>query len=158
MADSFSVTLYQTQLRAATRELHRCNEVSQRYGLALTDTQILSLVQARFEALQTAGRMELGESLLPRLVYAFCDSPYINQSDYLATLMALQELFYTFKNECDDTLTDDELIEALKNAYNKKAHGSLEYLENMTVSDLYHALTGVEDEEEEAGYFDDGEL
>ena len=158
MADSFSVSLYQTQLRTATRELHTCNEVSQRYGLTLTDTQILTLVQARFEALQTAGRMELGESLLPRLVYAFCDSPFINKTDYLATLMALQELFYTFKNECDDALTDDELIEALKCVFDGKAHGSLEYLENLTVSDLYHALTGDDDEEEEEGDFDDGDL
>ena len=155
MTDSFSLSLYQAQLMAAAQQLSRLNEVSERYGLTLTDAEIQTLAKAHLETLQTTGRLELGESLLPRLAYAFCDSPYINRSEYLDTLLALQELFYTFKNECDDALTDEELIEALRKVFNRKAHGSLSYLENLTVSDLYRALNGSAEDREDEEAFDD---
>ncbi|HNW85884.1 MAG TPA: DUF6323 family protein [Candidatus Limiplasma sp.] len=155
MTDSFSLSLYQAQLMAAAQQLSRLNEVSERYGLTLTDAEIHTLAKAHLETLQTAGRLELGESLLPRLTYAFCDSPYINRSEYLDTLLALQELFYTLKNECNDALTDEELIEALRKVFNHRAHGSLSYLENLTVSDLYRALNGSLDDREDEEAFDD---
>lgn len=149
MSDSFAMSLLQAQALATAQELRRCNDVSATYGLSLSETQIQSLVQDNTESLRYTGRIELYGSMLPRLVYAFCDSPYINREDYRDTLAALQELFYTFKNESEDSLTDDDLIEALKRIFDGKAKGSLEYLENLTVSDLYRALTGNNQEEDE---------
>ena len=141
MAEPFALTVQKAQLAATVQALRKCNDVSQRYGLSLDERQIQSLAQARSEALQYAARIEMGESVLPRLIYAFCDSPYINRDDYAATLATLQDLFYTFKNETEDGLSDDELIEALRTVFNGKAQGSLDYLENLTTSDLWHALT-----------------
>ena len=149
MPDSFSIKAQQGQAMAAARELQQCNTLSERYGLSLSENQIQALVQARFESLRYAGRMELGGGVLPKLVYAFCDSPYITRDDYADTLMVLQELFYTFKNESEDSLSDDELMEALKRIFDNRAQGSLEYLENLTVSDLYRALRGQSDGYEE---------
>lgn len=42
--------------------------------------------------------------------------------------MELQELFYSFKNECHDLVSDDELIGAMRLIYNEVARGSTEYV------------------------------
>ncbi len=140
MNDSIQAELWQLSAHAAETALLRLNDMTDRYGLRLTQGQIIALVAARKEALAQTGRVELGEGVLPKLVYAFADSPYIQRDTYAQTLGALQELFYTFKNECEDALTDDELVEAMQTLYNRKAHGSLEYLENVTMAQLYRAL------------------
>ena len=155
MPDSFAMKALHTQALVAAQELRKCNEISERYGLTLTETQIQSLVQSRFDALRFTGRMELGGDILPKLIYAFCDSPHISRIDYSGTLAALQELFYTFKNESEDAMSDDELMEAMKRCFNGKAQGSLEYLENLSISDLYRALTGNSDDEDDDDDSDD---
>lgn len=119
--------------------LQNANQIAERYGMALQEAQITALVEARNQSLINNGRIEFGCTLLPRLIVAFCDSPYITQYDFFDTLAALQDLFYTFKNELNDTLTDDELILALQRVYNEKAGGYMEYLENLTVSEIYRA-------------------
>lgn len=154
MPDSFALKALQTQALAAAQELRKCNDLSERYGLALSETQIQSLVQSRFDSLRYTGRMELGGGVLPKLVYAFCDSPYIVRDEYCETLAALQELFYTFKNESEDAMSDDELIEAMKRYFDGKAQGSLDFLENLSMSDLYRALTGRGNDEDEDEYDD----
>lgn len=130
----------QEQLAARANLLMRSNEVSQRYGLVLSDAQITALIKAEGETLRASGRLEFGDGILPRLTYTFCDSPFINRDGYFDILNALQDLFYTYKNELDDALTDDELLEAMRNLYHGKAQGSLEYMENIATADLLKAL------------------
>ena len=65
------------------------NALSLRYGLALTETQIQALVNERFQSLVTAGRVEFGEGVLPRLIYAFCDSPYIQRNGVFSNLVCI---------------------------------------------------------------------
>ena len=141
--------LMQAQVLANQQALRKSNQLTERYGLTLTETQIRALVEERMHALAETGRLELGESILPRLIYAFCDSPYLDHANYFPTLTALQALFYTLKNEAGDALSDDELIAALEKLFNGKAQGSLEYLENITLPELYRAATGTAEPEEE---------
>ena len=149
MADSFTALALLAQAQALTQALRNCDALTLRYGLSLTDAQITSLVRSRMDTLAYTGRIELGESVLPKLIYTFCDSPYLQRDTYAETLAALQELFYTLKNEVEDAMSDDELIQAMLQIYHHKAQGSLEYLENVTLSDLWHAYTGTEDAEDE---------
>ena len=97
------------------------------------------LGQERERALRSAGRVEFGGGILEKLVYAFCDSGCIGASDYAATLCALQELFYGFKNLCGK-LSDDELILAMKLIF-ESCGGSLERLSDADADDLYAAGT-----------------
>jgi len=144
--------LLRAQALRTEQALLKSNALTERYGLSLTDSQIVTLVEARMTTLSETGRVELGEGILPRLIYAFCDSPYIDRTTYCSTLIALQSLFYTLKNEAGEALSDDELIAALERLFNGKAQGSLEYLENATLPELYRAAFGTPetDESEEA--------
>lgn len=136
----------------AQRELDACNEISGRFGLALTDRQMLNLTRRRQEALKATGRVEFGQGVLTKLVAAFRDSPYIMQRNYEETLAELQDIFYYFKNESLDILTDDELIEAMKLLFDGKAHGSTDYLAGTALEELCYILRGGEDEEPEEPY------
>ena len=124
------------QTLAAQRELRGCNAYSGRFGLTLRENEIAELVESRAEALRAAGRIEFGGGILPKLIRAICDSPFIMQEDYAAVLSELQEAFYRFKNETMDRLTDDELIALMVKAFNGRAQGSAEYLAEMSLEAL----------------------
>ena len=59
----------------------------------------------------------------------FCDSQFIQSGDYADTLARLQEIFYLYKNESMDELTDRELLEIMKENFEQICYGDLEYLE-----------------------------
>ena len=80
--------------------------------------------------------MEFGESLLPRIIYTFCDSSYISQDEYVDTLVRLQEIFYLYKNEMQDEITDEELLNFMKEQFETVCFGDLQYLEG-TCLDLF---------------------
>ncbi|UZT81443.1 DUF6323 family protein [Caproicibacterium sp. BJN0003] len=117
-----------------------CNQITERFGLSLSDKQIQNLEEHRIKALQNTGRIEFGEGILKKLAYAFCDSPFLLPNSYEETLIELQDLFYYFKTESMERISDDELIEAMKEIYNGKAQGSLSYLSQTALEDLCRNL------------------
>lgn len=105
-----------------------CNERSGRYGLSLTEEDAAALIVSRNATLKTARRVEFGDGILPKLIDMFCDSQYIQSEEYLETLCALTEVFYQFKNESEDQVTDDELLTFMKEQFEEVCFGSVEYL------------------------------
>ena len=124
------------QLAQAKDEIRCCDDLSRRYGLTLSDHDVAELVQLRQDALNAAGRVELGGGILPKLIRAFCSSPYVGQRNYCATLADLQEAFYYFKNESMDLFSDDDLIEFMAKVFNGRAEGSTELLCAISLEDL----------------------
>ena len=108
--------------------IKKCNEYTSEYGLILSDNQISNLLEIRKETLKETGRIEFREGIIDKLIKEFCDSPYINQENYAQTLYELIEMFYEYKNETMDLITDDELIEFMKKSFDGVAQGDLEYL------------------------------
>ena len=143
------------QRQSAARIL-ACNEVSARFGLALS----LALAEARQEALLETGRVEFRGGILEDLIFAFCNSPYIEQANYAETLEALAHLFYAFKNETMDKVPDAELIAAMKTAFDgPPCYGSLELLEGRVLAELgrRERFRGLPDEDEAEDEDDAGE-
>lgn len=126
--------------RQATDKILACNEEIGKYGLALTEQQVLELVQTRTNALKENKRIELNGGIVDKLVLAFCNSPYIDKDTYEDTLHELIGLFYDLKNNTWDTISDDDVIEFMKNAFNNRCHGSLELLcgEALRLSEHIH--------------------
>ena len=116
--------------------LSETNALTARYGLTLSEQDIATLMEKRVTALSETGRVEFGKGILEKLVFAFCDSPYLFQDTYMETLLALQDAFYYFKNESLDALTDDELIAFMKEQFDGECEGSVEYLTGTLLEDL----------------------
>ncbi len=104
------------------------NENSAQYQLSLTKEQAQQLVESKNQSLRKYERLELGESILGKLVEAFMDSQYVDQRNYLETLTVLQDLFYQYKNECMDLVSDEELIEFMREQFETVCYGDLDYL------------------------------
>ena len=98
------------------------------------DAQII--VAERRNTLREQKRVEFGQGILPQLIYEFCDSGYISQSNYVETMIRLQEIFYLYKNETMDELTDNELVHFMKEQFETVCYGDLEYLEG-TCLDIF---------------------
>ncbi len=105
-----------------------CNEKTEQFGLVLTKEDARELTVNRNESLKSNQRVEFGEGILPKLIYTFCDSQYINQDNYMETLSELQDIFYLFKNEAEDNLTDDELMTFMKEQFESICYGDADYL------------------------------
>lgn len=128
--------ILQMQLSAAKEEVRLCAELNTLHGLTLTEQDITELVELRSKALRDTGRVEFGGGILPKLIRAFCASPYMDSYNYAATLGDLQEAFYYFKNESQDRFSDDELIEFMAQVFNGQAHGSAEVLATISLEEL----------------------
>ncbi len=124
----------------------QCCQLAQRYGLSLTQAQLKTLQEARKEALEDTGRLEFGPGVLPDLVYAFCDSPFLERDGFAGFLREAQALFYALKNETADALSDAELISVMEKLFNGEAQGSLEYLAETSPERLVRIALGKEKE------------
>ena len=112
------------------------NQLTQQYGVTLSEKDALMLMESRRESLKESQRIEFGDGILPKLIYHFCDSPYIYQENYVDTLAALQEIFYQYINECLDEVTDDELLGCMKQFFDGPCQGSVEYLEETCLDEV----------------------
>lgn len=105
-----------------------CNEKTRRFGLSLTQEQAGELVICRNNSLKKYQRVEFGSGILDKLIYVFCDSAYIDNNNYAETMQKLQDVFYAFKNETQDKVTDDEILNFMKEQFENVCYGDIEYL------------------------------
>lgn len=122
--------------RQTKQEVLRSNEYTSKFGLSLSEQDVEELMIVRRECLQEHQRVEFGKGVIEKLIYAFCDSPYIYQENYADTLSRLQDIFYLYKNESMDELTDDELIEYMRKSFDETCQGSLDYLEETCLEEF----------------------
>ena len=141
--------LFEQQGLRAKGQLLACNDFTIKFGLYLNEDQAQTLLTKRIEALGETGRVEFGEGILKKLIFEFCDSPYIMQDSYVETLLALQDAFYYFKNESLDQIPDDDLISFMKRHFDGDCEGSLEYLTGSSLEDLCRGARYGEDWEED---------
>lgn len=139
--------------------LIQSNDKTQKYGLSLSKEDAAELIECRDESLKKYQRVELGTSILDKLVYTFCDSSYINQDNYLEMLERLQEIFYEFKNESEDNLTDDELLSFMKEQFEDVCSGDVDYLEGTCLEIFTKAIrAGYEGYKKTGGYGEYGQF
>lgn len=133
MDDNFMLLLSEQNRKELIK---KTNEYTHQFGLSLTDDDIQELMIRRRECLSEQQRVEFGQGILEKIIFAFCDSDFIYQENYAETIAELQNIFYLYKNEAMDELTDDELISIMRNAFDGECQGSLEYLEETYLEQL----------------------
>lgn len=121
--------LNQQQEQTAFLKLQDCNQYTSKFGIEISEEDAKVLLVEHKDVLKEQERIEFGESILPKLLYTFCDSPYMYQDNYLEMVIRLQEIFYLYKNESMDDVSDDELLDIMKEYFDGVCQGSLDYLE-----------------------------
>lgn len=122
------------------RKVLQTNQYTKVFGLTLSEEDAQLLVQERGTNLREQQRVEFGEGILARLAVGFCDSPNIWQENYVEMLGRLQEIFYLYKNESMDELTDDELIAYMREKFDGVCHGDPDYLEDTVLEDFARSI------------------
>lgn len=125
--DIFSMII--TDGKQQLQTLMDCNQYTEKFGVKLSKEEALQILQSRKERLKELERLELNEGILPKLIFTFCDSPYIYQDNYADSIESLLEIFYLYKNESLEELSDDELLDYMKEHFDGDCQGSLDYLE-----------------------------
>ncbi len=141
------------------QEIIQCNDVTTKYGLSLTEQQAMELVKTRNQVLSANGRVEFSGGIIHKIIQEFCDSPYITKGNYVTTIQELIEIFYYYKNETEDLVSDDDLIYFMGNAFNQKCQGSLELLSGRELdkiaTNLRYGKDPLDDEEADCENEDD---
>lgn len=118
----------------------KTNETAERFGLFLTEQDAELILEERKNCLKEQKRVEFGEGIAEKMIREFCDSDYIQQENYRDTIIRLQEIFYLYKNEMQDEITDDELLHLMKEQFENLCFGDLDYLETTCLAAFAEAI------------------
>ncbi|MEL7660782.1 DUF6323 family protein [Acetobacterium wieringae] len=163
---SFELMLFDNFLieKQAVSEVLLCNKITADYALVLSEEQALELVETRSDSLKNVGRVEFGGGIIEKVILTFANSPYISQHYYAEIINDLVEIFYYFKNETLDLMSDDDLIGTMKKYFDGVCQGSLDQLKfrelervarnvrlgiDPDYNDLYDSEKLMEDEDED---------
>ncbi len=127
---------YNRMMERDINDIESCNDISREYGLALTHKQAMDLCITHASALKGVGRVEFSGGIPEKLITAFCDSPYMNEDNYAENLCALCEAFYYYKNETLDKMSDDELIQFMKESFDGNCKGSVSLMISNNLEEL----------------------
>jgi uncharacterized protein YbcC (UPF0753/DUF2309 family) len=155
MEEEKFLSLINSGKKQQLQKIEECNQYTRKFGVSLSQEEALQLLESRKASLKQEERIEFGEGILSKLIFTFCDSPYIFQDNYVQTIEALQDIFYLFKNESLDELSDDELLTYMKDYFDGECEGDLEFLEGTCLDNLCrnvrsqsHRFIGADQEDE----------
>ena len=93
-------------------------------GCDLSNREVEEVVRAEAACLTESGRICFGEGVSARLIRAFSDSAYFT-GNVANTLMDLVESFYELRDDLPAQVTDQEIVEALRDCFDGEAAGDV---------------------------------
>lgn len=146
---------YELMWEEKVTEILKCNDVSSRYGITLNESDAKELIVVRQETMRDVGLIEFRSSIVEEVILAFCNSQFITKYDYLDILSQLVEIFYYYRSEVDELLSDEDIIKYLRLSFEGPCQGSLDYLSDHQLSKLLDDLADNKDIFEELKYGND---
>ena len=123
------LALFQSKQLAAVQQaefasqLISLNEITEKHGITLSQKDCSDIAEFRADALSESQRLEIGTGAAGRIIEEFCDSGYVDRSNFRQVVEDLLECFYTLKNETDDLVSDDAIIEFLHYLFEEAVGG-----------------------------------
>lgn len=136
-------------------DILKCNDVSSRYGIKLNESDAKELIAIRQETIKDVGLIEFRSSIVEEVILAFCDSQFITKYDYLEVLSQLVEIFYYYRLEVNELMSDEDIIKYMKLAFEGPCQGSLDYLSDHQLWKLLDDFSDNKDIFEELEYDND---
>ena len=133
-----SIVKLSTLMGEQYSQIVACNDKSAEYHLFLSEKEAQMLIATKNEVLKKNNRIEFGGQIISKLILGFYDSPYITKDNYFEVLDDLIETFYYYKNETLDEISDDELIQLMRELFDKRCYGSIDLLQNRELERISH--------------------
>lgn len=109
-------------------ELIKSNKKIQERGLALSPLKIQKILESRSNVLQNYGRIELDIKVTKIIVEEISSSVYINSDNFVDNIIDIQDIFYYIKNETEDKIGDQKLLDIIKKYFENECAGSIDLL------------------------------
>lgn len=138
------ISLENISLRSVSEELLALNEISQSYGLVLTEEDAKELSETRNRAIVENERVEIGVGAVTDIIKRFCTSRYVTKEDYTYIINEVTYLFYYIKTETNDKISDHDLIEELFDRFELYCRGSIDTLESREVEKIIRKINSGE--------------
>ena len=114
----------------AVIQILELNQKINEYGLVLSSEEVRQMIVNRNQVLHNYGRVELSIEVTKELIENFAVSPYVHKDDYATLLNELHEIFYYLKNETEDKIGDNRMIEMMRELFDEDCGGSLDLLKS----------------------------
>lgn len=121
-------TISQSSIGAAARES----------GLGLTADQVREIANVEAACLAESERVLFGESVAVRVVRTFASSPCLAGNNAAQSLVDLVEAFYELRDSFPAVVTDEELLELLRESFDGEAADDVD----LAVALAHDALVG----------------
>lgn len=129
--------LVKLQNEAFATELATLADTTAEHGITLSRSDCAEIAEFRGEALAEAERIEIGLGAAGRIVKEFCDSGYVDNSNFCRIVEDLLECFYTVKTETDDAATDNQVMELLHYLFENVVGGDTSKLYDTEELDIF---------------------
>lgn len=96
-------------------------------GLSLTVEQVRDIAETEIACLTACERISFGESAAVRLVREFAASSFIVESNAAEVVAELMEAFYELRETFSASITDVEILEALRESFDGDAAGDVDF-------------------------------
>lgn len=138
----FEITNIDSRLfeKQTITDIEKSNEQSSQFGLLLSHQDAVELIETRNLALKGTGRIEFGGIIINKIIEEFCSSPYLTMDNYAESIHDLTEIFYYYKNETFDLISDDDLIKFMRHRFDSVCQGSLELLAGRELDNLVRSI------------------
>ncbi|MEG0548039.1 MAG: DUF6323 family protein [Coprobacillus sp.] len=138
----FDLSLFDNERKKveAVNKVMVCNNISSRYGMILKQEDVLRIIETQELSLVEQERIEFGGTIIEQLIYAFCDSQFISKYEYAESMIKFVEIFYHYREELDEFLSDEEIIEYMQRSFNGPCQGSMDWLESSQLWILMKAI------------------
>ena len=103
-----------------TKKIIKLNDESINYGLILKEKDIEEIMKNTNETLKRIGRIETSTNTLEKIIELVYSSPYTDNDNYIDNIHDMQAVFYYLKSQVLDLLSDDEVIDILREVYDDK--------------------------------------
>ena len=123
-------------------DILKLNLVTERYGLILTKDDVQKIIKNKKEILNDMKRIEIRDVIIQKIILNFYDSSYIDKYNYADTVSEIIRVFYIYREEFENILTDDEIIKHMKDGFEGICAGSVLLLETNYLSKLKENITG----------------
>lgn len=123
-------SLQKEAMAIAKNEILQINDKSSIYGLILTNEDVEEIMKSRDYSLKNYGRIDLNMDITKKIINNIYPSQYTDKDDYVEIINDLQDIFYFFKNETLDQISDDEVIDTIIEFYEKTC-GRIDHIQNL---------------------------
>lgn len=93
-----------------------------------------------FYSLLILGRIEINQEAVCEIICEFYDFPYIGKYNYLLEFKDLISVFYYYQSILWTKLTDEQILEYLKECFDGKAAGNVELLYELCLNNLMEEI------------------